>query len=129
MAKYNNINLAELTQLASALSDASRVRAFMALTQGELCVCQIVELLGLAPSTVSKHMAVLCQAGFVQSRKQGRWVYYSVSSNLSTATVCQMQNWLANTLKNDGTVKEDRKRLRAIKKMDTEQLCKNQRKG
>jgi DNA-binding transcriptional ArsR family regulator len=43
---------------------------------GELCVCQIIELLGLVPSTVSKHMSILKQAGLVENRKEARWMYY-----------------------------------------------------
>jgi ArsR family transcriptional regulator len=59
--------------IAKALSDASRVRTLMFLRGGELCVCQIIEMLGLAPSTVSRHMNVLQRAGLVRARKQGRW--------------------------------------------------------
>ena len=55
-----------------ALGDESRMRAILALRGRELCVCQIVELLKLAHSTVSKHMSILREAGLVQSRKIGR---------------------------------------------------------
>ena len=54
--------------ITKALSDANRVRVLMGLTTGELCVCQIIELLSLAPSSVSKHMSVLRQARLVESR-------------------------------------------------------------
>ena len=54
--------------ITKALSDANRVRVLMGLTTGELCVCQIIEMLSLAPSTVSKHMSVLRQARLVESR-------------------------------------------------------------
>jgi len=61
--------------LTKALADESRVRAVLALRQGELCVCQITELFGFAPSTVSKHLSILFQANLVESRKDGRWIY------------------------------------------------------
>jgi AhpD family alkylhydroperoxidase len=48
----------------------------MALWDGELCVCQMIELLGLAPSTVSKHISILRPAELLESRKDGRWIYY-----------------------------------------------------
>ena len=64
----------ELLNITRALADESRVRALLALRQGELCVCQLTELFGAAPSTVSKHLSVLYQAGLVESRKEGRWV-------------------------------------------------------
>ena len=62
--------------IAKALADENRVRLLLALQKQELCVCQLIELMGLAPSTVSKHMSILKQARLVEARKQGRWVYY-----------------------------------------------------
>jgi len=52
-----------IINIAKAFSDENRVRALMMLCNGELCVCQLIEMLGLAPSTVSKHMTILYQAG------------------------------------------------------------------
>jgi len=66
--------------LAKAISDPSRVRILKMLERGELCVCQITDALGLAQSTVSKHLAQLRQAGLVCDRKQGLWVYYRLRS-------------------------------------------------
>ena len=57
--------------IAKALSEKSSDR--------ELCLCQLIDLLGLAPSTVSKHMTVLQQAGLVQRLKQGRWHFYRLA--------------------------------------------------
>ena len=69
----------EFLSITKAMGDESRLRALLALAGGELCLCQIIELLGLAPSTVSKHMAVLHHAGLVETRKQGRWIFYSLA--------------------------------------------------
>jgi ArsR family transcriptional regulator len=66
----------DVLNVAKALADANRLRALMALGAGELCVCQLIEMLGLAPSTVSKHLSILHQAGLVEVRKEGRWMYY-----------------------------------------------------
>ncbi len=55
----------ELMAVMKALADENRVRILMAVLGRELCVCQIVELLGLAQSTVSKHMSILHQARLV----------------------------------------------------------------
>ena len=69
----------EVIAVTKALADRSRMRALLALRQQELCVCQLIELLDLAPSTVSKHMSVLHQARLVESRKEGRWVHYRLA--------------------------------------------------
>ena len=68
----------EFMSITKALADENRIRTLLALRQGELCVCQITELFGLAPSTISKHLSILFQAGLVESRKDGRWFYYQL---------------------------------------------------
>jgi DNA-binding transcriptional ArsR family regulator len=81
MAIYRNELVDRAVEIASALSDATRVRILMALCGGELCACQIVMLIGLAQSTVSKHLSVLKQAGLVTSRKCGRWIYFKLADD------------------------------------------------
>lgn len=62
--------------LTKALADGSRLRLLKLLEDGEVCVCVLTEALGLAPATVSKHLSLLKAAGFIQARKDGRWVHY-----------------------------------------------------
>jgi ArsR family transcriptional regulator, arsenate/arsenite/antimonite-responsive transcriptional repressor len=64
----------DVLAITNAMADDSRVRAVLALKHGPLCVSQIVELLELAPSTVSKHLSILSHAGLVESRKTDRSV-------------------------------------------------------
>ena len=82
----------ELLAITKALADESRVRALVALTRGELCVCQIAELLQLAPSTVSKHLSILRQGGLVEFEKRGRWIYSEMErtseQNLRGSAMC-----------------------------------------
>ena len=66
----------EFMRITKALADENRVRMLLMLKGGELCVCQITELFGLAPSTISKHLSILYQAGLAESRKDGRWIYF-----------------------------------------------------
>ncbi len=120
------MTIEKFTNLIKALSDSNRVRALLALKPGELCVCQLIELLELAPSTVSKHMSILKQAKLVQSRKAGRWIYYSIANDGSET----VQNLLELTLAGvaDATeVVNDRQRLETIKECDLYELCKKQR--
>ena len=69
----------QLSNITRALADENRIRILAALEVRELCVCQITELLRLAPSTVSKHLLLLRHAGLIDSRKDGRWIYYRLS--------------------------------------------------
>lgn len=58
----------DLMAVLKALADENRVRVLLAVQGRELCVCQIVELLGRAPSTVSKHLSILHQARLVDAQ-------------------------------------------------------------
>jgi DNA-binding transcriptional ArsR family regulator len=116
----------ELMAVIKALADENRVRVLMALRPKELCVCQIVELLGLAPSTVSKHMAILKQARLVDSRKQGRWMFYRLAEDEASVEAKAMTALLARLLADDPQVREDIKRMKHILKIDPEELCRKQ---
>ncbi len=112
----------ETLNITKALSDETRIRALMMLTGGELCVCQIIEMLGLAPSTVSKHMSILRQAGLVETRKEGRWIYYRLADSKSLIAH-EILEWLKSHLKKDKRILDDTKRLKRIEKMDKDELC------
>lgn len=71
--------------IAKALADASRLRILKLLEDGEVCVCHVTEVLGLAPATVSKHLSLLKAAGLVRARKDGRWVHYRLHEAPSPA--------------------------------------------
>ena len=115
----------EVLAITNALADESRIRALMALMNGPLCVCQIAELLQLAPSTVSKHLYILRQGGLVESQKKGRWIFYSLPSEPDPAAR-QSIEWLQESLKKDSRIIEDAKRLKVILKEDPEEICRRQ---
>jgi DNA-binding transcriptional ArsR family regulator len=114
-------------RVTKALADSQRVRILMMLQPGELCVCQIMEVLGLAPSTVSKHLSILSAAGLVDSRKEGRWMYYRLPESKAGVFVRPVMKWLGKTLKNDETIKRDLKELRTVVARDPQSLCRRQR--
>ena len=74
----------EFLNVTKALANENRVRVLLFLRGGEPCVCAIIEMLGLAPSTASKHLAILQQAGLVESRKVGRWIYYRLADEATS---------------------------------------------
>lgn len=112
--------------VARALSDENRVRMLLALRAGELCVCQITELFGLAPSTTSKHLSLLYDAQLVDSRKSGRWMYYKLPNSAAPAGVREAVRWAEKTLREDPRVAEDARRLKEIIALDPAELCKRQ---
>jgi len=70
----------EIADVFKALSDPTRLRIAALLTHGELCVCDLMEILRLPQSTISRHMARLKSAGIVKDRRQGKWVHYSLQN-------------------------------------------------
>lgn len=123
MANYKNNGLAEMTRLAKALADGNRLRVLLFLGQAELCVCQLMELLGLAPSTVSKHLSVLAQAGLVVCRKIGLWHYYRLPGPEAPAPVRRAVQWVQQALAGDPQMQAEIRRLRAVLKQDKKTLC------
>lgn len=71
-------SLAQAARWFHALSDETRLSVLGMLTAGERCVCDLQDAVGAAQSRLSFHLKVLRDAGLVNDRKQGRWVYYSL---------------------------------------------------
>jgi ArsR family transcriptional regulator, arsenate/arsenite/antimonite-responsive transcriptional repressor len=111
--------------ISKALADENRVRMLLALRKQELCLCQIVEFAGLAPSTVSKHMSILRQARLVEGRKEGRWQYFRLAGSNAPPGVRQTIEWVRKSLADDPQVVADAKRLEQILKIDPQELCGN----
>jgi ArsR family transcriptional regulator len=64
-----------------ALGDETRLRLLEILAAGERCVADLMEALGLGQSLVSHHLRALREAGLVTVRRDGRWVYYTISES------------------------------------------------
>lgn len=116
----------EFLSLTRAMADPTRARTLLALRGGELCVCQITELFGLAPSTVSKHLAILYQAGLVTQRKDGRWIYYSLPGRAAPPAVRRALRWVFDALSRSPEAAADRQRLAAIRQCDPSVLFRKQ---
>jgi len=66
----------EFIKVIKALRDPNRLKIIKILEHGELCVCEIQEVLQVSQPTVSKHLKTLEEAALLNSRKEGLWVYY-----------------------------------------------------
>jgi ArsR family transcriptional regulator, arsenate/arsenite/antimonite-responsive transcriptional repressor len=116
----------DVMAVTKALADENRVRMLLAVHRKELCLCQLIELVGLAPSTVSKHMSILRQARLVEGRKEGRWMYYQIAGPNASKAVRDAIAWVRRSLARDPRIAEDIERLDRILKMDLQELCESQ---
>jgi DNA-binding transcriptional ArsR family regulator len=113
----------EFLSITKALGDETRVRALLSLRDGELCLCQIIDVLGLSPSTVSKHMDLLYQAGLVQSRKEGRWHYFRLPGRDAPAMVRRAVQWVLDSLENEPALAGDSQKVCGVRRKDLKELC------
>ena len=109
--------------ITSALADETRVRVLMALKGRELCLCQIIELLGLSQSTVSRHMSILKRAGLVESRKEGKWSWFKLAGGDAPPAVCQALEWVEASVAGSARVEEDARRLSKILEVELDEVC------
>lgn len=110
-------------RIAKALSDETRLRALLALRGGELCLCHVIGLLGLAPSTVSKHLDILCQAGLVQRRKEGRWCHFRLAERHADVVVRSALRWVLSAPGDDAAIAKDAQRVASLRRKDLQELA------
>lgn len=113
-------NLDSAVTVARALGHPARLRALAMLSSGELCVCQVTEVLKLATSTVSLHLRELKRCGLVTERKEGRWVYVGLSDEPLAGA------WVATALAavgSDPQLEEDARRVAELRNLPVEDLC------
>lgn len=63
-----------------AFCDENRIRILQLLLNGEKCACDLLDEMNITQPTLSHHMKILCDSGIVISRKDGKWMYYSISN-------------------------------------------------
>lgn len=113
---YNSYDMKHHAQIFKALSDPIRLRIVLLLqSEGELCVCDIMAVLKLPQSTVSRHLAYLKRSCWVDTRREGVWMHYQLSRE--SCRLCR--ELLATIRKNMGLLPEaasDRKTFADITK-------------
>jgi DNA-binding transcriptional ArsR family regulator len=112
-----------VAELAKAVSDPGRLRILKMLEAGELCVCQITAVLGLATPTVSAHLAQLRRAGLLAQRRDGRWVHYRLADAAGDSDAGRLLAWALDALDGDATCMADRAVLAEIARTPLEALC------
>ncbi|MGQ9823164.1 MAG: ArsR/SmtB family transcription factor [Thermogutta sp.] len=113
----------EFMSIVKAMADEKRLRILMFLRSGELCVCQLIDLLEPAPPIVSKHIAILYQAGLVESRKEGRWVYYRLAGEGASPHARSAIAWLCSCLENAPTIIRGKEKVQAVRAANPKDLC------
>ncbi len=112
----------EILAITKALADESRLRALIAVKDGDLCLCQLIQVLGLSPATVSKHMDTLERAGLVERRRQGKWRFYRLAEGSASPAARSALEWVLHELRSDPQLAEDARKIRKVRRQDLEEL-------
>lgn len=110
----------QFIRVMKALSDPNRVRIVKILENKELCVCELKDLIGLAQSTVSKHLKVLEDAGLVVYRKEGSWFIYRLTRGEESEYAKVMLENLTGWLDNEPQLQ---KMVARLSQIDRERIC------
>ena len=103
----------DMEMLFRALADRTRLRLLNLMSEGEVCVCFFVEILGTNQPKISRHLAYLRRAGIVAARRDGKWMHYRIntpSDQYATQLLADTQAWFAQ----DKEMQRDRERLRKV---------------
>ena len=96
----------KVEKIMKLLSDNTRLRILMLLTRRELCVCQIMGVLGVSQPLVSRNLKLLGDAGFLEERKEGKLVFYSMKKKMDVLNR-RLVELLKETLKGDRILSDD----------------------
>jgi len=108
-----NETVAEAPELFRAFADQTRLRLLNLLREGEICVCDLCEVLEESQPKISRHLAYLRRVGLVSVRQQGKWKYYSVEPNLA-ALQQRLITCVGSCLGELPPLVEDKERLREL---------------
>lgn len=107
----------KVTDIFKALSDETRLRILSLILNGEMCVCEIEDCLGLTQSNASRHLTVLKDAGILSSFKQAQWVYYKLNEDFCRENP-DLSNYLVVKLKTLPSYEADINKAQKCKEKD-----------
>jgi ArsR family transcriptional regulator len=107
----------KLAKTFKALSDETRLRILNILLERECCVCEVMQVLGITQSRASRHLIVLCDAGFLKFRRQGLWAMYSIDWDTMSKCRIDLVGIVRDELKDNQTAILDRQKLATTEKI------------
>jgi ArsR family transcriptional regulator len=125
MAKYGRMrSMRNFMAITKALADRNRIGILLALEGRELCVCQIIEIIRLAPSTVSKHLSILRQSRLIEDRKEGRWMYYRLAGQDGPVEAQEAIAWVFRSVADTPDARVYKEKAQEILAISPVELCK-----
>ncbi len=110
-------------EIAKSLADQNRLRILKLLEGRELCVCQMLPVIGGPASGLSRNLAILKEAGLLEAQKEGRWIRYRLNRDHADPRGRQMLDLTSGWLNDDPRIVKDREELDRVLKFPLEEIC------
>jgi ArsR family transcriptional regulator len=117
------VGIRDYESVMKAAADPTRVRILKILEGGEMCVCQVIAILSLGQSTVSKHLFLLRAAGLIKDRRDRKWVHYSLDRKSESPYAVRMLRNLRGWLNEDPVIAKDRERAVMARAIGPMAIC------
>ena len=104
-------------------SDPTRVRILKILESGEICVCQIIAIIALGQSTISKHLFLLRAAGLIKDRRDKKWIHYSLDGKSGNPYAATLLRNIRKWLNDDPLILKDRVRAAMARDIGPVVIC------
>jgi len=101
----------KLAKTFKAMSDETRLRILNILLERECCVCEVMQVLDITQSRASRHLSVLCDAGFLKFRRQGLWAMYSIDWEGMNQNHIDLVTTVRESLMDNQTAISDKRKL------------------
>lgn len=115
MHREKGSSMKQAVKTFKALGDPTRLRIIKLLENGELCVCQLIAVLGMGQSRISRHLSILKGAGLIVDDRKGKWVHYRLCCKDAAQNICSCLAGLSD----DQAVQLDRRAARRAKPLAT----------
>ncbi|GEM_PF-242512 len=127
-AIYDNIfiyyhGMKEIGRIFRALSDPTRLRAFLLLMERDLCVCELIFILDMSQSRVSHQLKPLRDADLVETRREGRWIIYSIPGNVKRTLAPFLRQYSSKDIAESKAVIRDLERLKVCLQKNIRKTC------
>jgi ArsR family transcriptional regulator len=117
------MGLRDYESVLKAAADPTRVRILKILEGGEMCACQVVAILSLGQSTVSKHLFLLRSAGLVRDRRDRKWIHYALYRGTGSPYAARILRALRGWLNDDPVIAKDRERSATARAIGPAAIC------
>jgi ArsR family transcriptional regulator len=117
------MGLRQYETVLKAVSDPTRVRILKILESGEICVCQIIAVIALSQSTISKHLFLLRAAGLIKDRRDKKWIHYSLDGKSGNPYIRTLLRNVRKWLNDDPLILKDRERAAMARDIGPVAIC------